>query len=76
MYFPTRLSLDSYRELWDYQSGLPTYLVQQLRHGVAGHPVRAGPDPPAGYALARFRPGKEVLFVFLLLALSSPTRRC
>ncbi len=41
-YYPHGLSLESYQRLWTYQEGLPTYLVEQPRHGVADdHPHAA-----------------------------------
>jgi multiple sugar transport system permease protein len=72
-YVPRELSLDSYVKLWGYQAGLLTYVFNS---GIA-----AGLTIvfcliltiPAGYSLARFHvPGKEALFVILLLALIIP----
>lgn len=72
-YFPTQLSFDSYARLWDYQAGLPHYVLNSL--GTAGLTIAftlvltvAG-----GFALARLPvPGKELLFGFLLMALIIP----
>jgi multiple sugar transport system permease protein len=72
-YLPSQLSLDSYQRLWDYQHGLPTYLWNSLLTSFLTIGITLGLTVPAGYALARFPiPGKEVLFVFLLLALIIP----
>ena len=40
-YFPHELSLDSYARLWNYQAGLPTYLVNSLGDGVPDDRVHA-----------------------------------
>jgi multiple sugar transport system permease protein len=72
-YIPQTLSLDSYQKLWNYQSGLPTYLLNSF--GTAGLAIlfTLGLTIPAGFGLARFPiPGKELLFVLLLLALIIP----
>ena len=72
-YFPHGLSLDSYQRLWTYQAGLPTYLVNSFGTAFLTIAFTLCLTIPAGYALARFPiPGKEVLFVFLLLALIIP----
>jgi multiple sugar transport system permease protein len=73
VYLPSQLSLDSYQRLWDYQHGLPTYLANSFVTAFLTIAITLGLTIPAGYALARFPiPGKEVLFVFLLLALIVP----
>jgi multiple sugar transport system permease protein len=72
-YFTHHLSFDSYKRLWVYQEGLPTYLFNS--GGVAFLTILFCLllTIPAGFALARFPiPAKEVLFVFLLLALIIP----
>jgi multiple sugar transport system permease protein len=72
-YLPHALTLDSYARLWRYQDGLPTYLLNSA--GAAGLTILIclALTIPAGYALARFPvPGKEALFLFLLLALIVP----
>ena len=72
-YFPHALSLDSYERLWTYQDGLPTYLFNSGGTAILAVLFCLALTIPAGYALARFPvPGKEYLFVFLLLALIIP----
>ena len=72
-YFPQRFSLDSYQRLWNYQAGLPTYLFNSVGTAFLTIVFTLVLTVPAGYALARFPiPGKEFLFVFLLLALIIP----
>ena len=72
-YFTHYLSLDSYHRLWSYQAGLPTYLFNSGGTAVLAILFCLVLTVPAGYALARFpTPGKEAIFVFLLLALIVP----
>lgn len=72
-YFTHHLSLDSYQRLWSYQAGLPTYLANSGGTALLTIAFCLVLTAPAGYALARFPiPGKEVIFVFLLLALIVP----
>ncbi len=72
-YFTHELSLDSYRKLWGYQDGLPTYLLNSAVTAVLAIAFSLALTIPAGYALARFPvPGKESFFIFLLLALIIP----
>ena len=72
-YLPHGLSLDSYKRLWDYQQGLPTYLGNSLGIALLTIAFTLALTIPAAYALARFPiPGKEAIFVFLLLALIVP----
>ena len=72
-YLPHALSLDSYQRLWNYQQGLPTYLANSLGTALLAIAFTLLLTVPAAYALARFRiPGKEVIFVVLLLALIVP----
>ena len=72
-YLPHALSLDSYQRLWTYQQGLPTYLLNSLGTALLAIAFTLALTVPAAYALARFPvPGREVLFVFLLLALIVP----
>jgi multiple sugar transport system permease protein len=67
-YLPHSLSLDSYQRLWTYQQGLPTYLLNSLGTALLAIAFTLLLTVPAAYALARFPiPGREVLFVFLLL---------
>ena len=69
-YVPHELSLDSYARLWSYQAGLPTYLGNSFATAFMTIAFTLALTIPAGYALARFPvPGKELIFVFLLLAL-------
>ena len=72
-YFPGSWSLDSYQKLWVYQAGLPVYLLNSFGTAFLAIAFTLGLTVPAGYALARFPiPAKELLFVFLLLALIIP----
>jgi len=72
-YLPHALSLDGYRRLWNYQLGLPTYLSNSLQTALLTIAFTLILTIPAAYALARFPvPGKEVVFVFLLMALIIP----
>jgi multiple sugar transport system permease protein len=72
-YLPHTLSLDSYQRLWTYQEGLPTYLANSLGAALLTIAFTLVLTVPAAYALARFPiPGKEVIFVVLLLALIVP----
>jgi multiple sugar transport system permease protein len=72
-YLPHSLSLDSYERLWSYQQGLPTYLVNSGGTALLTIAFTLLLTIPAAYALARFPiPAKEVVFVFLLLALIVP----
>ncbi len=72
-YFPHEISLDSFARLWSYQAGLPTYLGNSFATAFLTIGFTLALTIPAGYALARFPvPGKELIFVFLLLALIIP----
>jgi multiple sugar transport system permease protein len=72
-YIPSGLSLDSYERLWTYQIGLPTYLANSFGTAFLTIAFTLILNIPAAYALARFPiPGKELLFVLLLLALIIP----
>jgi multiple sugar transport system permease protein len=72
-YLPHAVSLDSYGRLWNYQQGLPTYLANSLGTALLAIGFTLVLAVPAAYALARFQiPGKEVIFVVLLLALIVP----
>ena len=72
-YLPHEVSLDSYQRLWSYQAGLPTYLFNSFATAFMTIAFTLALTIPAGYALARFPvPGKELIFVFLLLALIIP----
>jgi multiple sugar transport system permease protein len=72
-YLTHQLSLDSYERLWSYQARLPTYLINSGATALLTIAFCLGLTVPAGYALARLPvPGKEFIFVFLLLALIIP----
>jgi multiple sugar transport system permease protein len=72
-YLPHSVSLDSYQRLWSYQQGLPTYLWNSLGTALLTIAFTLLLTVPAAYGLARFPiPGKEVIFVVLLLALIVP----
>lgn len=72
-YVPHALSFESYERLWSYQAGLPTYLFNSFGTAFLTIALTLLLTVPAGFALGRYRiPGKEVLFVFLLLALIIP----
>lgn len=70
---PHAITLDSYAQLWSYQDGLPRYLFNSFVTAMLTIVFCLGLTIPAGFALARFPvPGKEALFIFLLLALIFP----
>jgi len=72
-YVPHGLSFDSYQRLWEFQAGLPTYLANSFVVAFLTIAFALLLTVPAGYALARFPiPGKELYFIFLLLALIIP----
>ena len=72
-YFPHSISLDSYHRLWSYQQGLPTYLANSLGAALLTIAFTLLLTVPAAYSLARFPlPGKEFIFIVLLLALIVP----
>lgn len=72
-YLPTAISMDSYQRLWDYQAGLPTYLANSFATAFLAIVFTLLLTITAGYGLARFRvPFKELIFVFMLLALIIP----
>jgi multiple sugar transport system permease protein len=73
LYLPSHLSTDSYERLWTYQAGLPTYLLNSLGTALLTIVLTLVLTVPAAFALARFPiPGRELFFVFLLLALIIP----
>jgi multiple sugar transport system permease protein len=73
VYIPSAITLDSYERLWTYQAGLPTYLGNSFGTAFLTIALVLGLTVPAAYALARFPiPGKELMFVLLLLALIIP----
>jgi multiple sugar transport system permease protein len=72
-YLPREISLSSYERLWDYQAGLPTYLFNSAGTALLAILFTLLLTVPAGYGLARFPIRfKELLFVFMLLALIIP----
>jgi multiple sugar transport system permease protein len=72
-YFPSQLSMDSYERLWQYQAGLPHYVMNSLLTAFVTIGIALALTVPAGFALARLPvPGKEILFVFMLIALIVP----
>ena len=72
-YFPSEISLDSYTRLWNYQAGLPVYLMNSLGTALMTIVLALALTIPAGFSLARLPvPGKEGIFIFLLLALIVP----
>ena len=72
-YFPQSFTFESYRKLWEYQAGLPVYLLNSFGTAFLTITLTLLLTIPAGFALARFRiPGKEALFVLLLMALIIP----
>jgi multiple sugar transport system permease protein len=72
-YVPHELSFDSYVKLWNYQAGLLTYVANSGITACLTILFCLLLTIPAGYALARFPvPGKEVIFIILLLALIIP----
>jgi multiple sugar transport system permease protein len=72
-YFTHHLSFESYRRLWNYQAGLPTYLMNSGGAAFLTIAFCLLLTIPAGYALARLPvAGKEFIFVYLLLALIVP----
>lgn len=72
-YVPHGISVDSYERLWSYQEGLPVYLWNSLATALLTIALTLLLTVPAAYSLARFPvPGKEVIFVVLLLALIVP----
>lgn len=72
-YFPQSFTFESYLKLWEYQAGLPVYLLNSFGTAFLTIALTLLLTIPAGFALARFPiPGKEALFVFLLMALIIP----
>ena len=73
VYVPSAITLDSYERLWTYQAGLPTYLLNSFGTAFLAIAFVLALTIPAAYGLARFPiPGKELMFVLLLLALIIP----
>jgi len=73
LYLPSGVSSESYDKLWRFQLGLPTYVFNSFATACMTIALALGLTVPAAYALSRFPiPRKEVLFVFLLMALIIP----
>ena len=72
-YFPAALSVENYLKVFRYQAGLPTYLFNSLAVASLTILLCLALAVPAGYALAAFPlPGKEAIFLVLLLGLMAP----
>lgn len=72
-YLPHALSLDNYFKVYNYQVGLPVYLFNSLAVAFLTIIFCLVLAVPAAYGLARFPvPGKELLFIVLLLGLMIP----
>lgn len=72
-YLPHALSLDNYLKVYNYQAGLPVYLFNSLSVAFLTIFFCLTLAVPAAYGLARFPvPGKELLFIVLLLGLMIP----
>jgi len=72
-FFPHTFSFDHYEKLWNYQAGLHVYLYNSFLTAFLTIAMTLALTVPAGYALARFPiRGKEIVFVFLLMALIIP----
>jgi len=72
-YLPQALSIENYQKIYHYQAGLWVYVGNSVT--VAGLAILQVIllTVPAGYGLARFNfPGKEFLFLVLLLPLMIP----
>src|SRR5262245_17005339 len=53
-YFTHQVSFDSYQRLWNYQAGLPTYLINSAGTALLTITFCLLLTIPAGYSLARF----------------------
>jgi multiple sugar transport system permease protein len=72
-YLPHALSLANYFKVYGFQAGLPTYLFNSLAVAFLTIFFCLILAVPAAYGLARFPvPGKEFLFLLLLLGLMIP----
>lgn len=72
-YVPSAITLDSYQRLWTYQAGLLAYAGNSFITALLTIAFTLVLTVPAAYSLARFKvPGKEFLFVLMLLALIVP----
>jgi multiple sugar transport system permease protein len=72
-YLPHTFSLENYGKVFSYQAGLLTYVLNSLAVALLTIAFCVVLAVPAGYGLARFDiPGKEILFLVLLLGLMIP----
>ena len=72
-YLPRSFSLENYQNILDYQAGLWTYVGNSLLVAALAIIFVIVLAVPAGYGLARFKfPGREALFLVLLLPLMIP----
>jgi multiple sugar transport system permease protein len=72
-YLPQALSIESYQKIYHYQAGLWVYVGNSVTVAALAILLVTVLTVPAGYGLARFNfPGKEVLFLVLLLPLMIP----
>ena len=72
-YLPSTLSLENYAKVFQYQAGLRVYLFNSLAVASLTILLCLVLAIPAGYGLAAFPlPGKEVIFLMLLLGLMAP----
>jgi multiple sugar transport system permease protein len=72
-YLPNTFSLENYQNILNYQAGLWTYVGNSLLVAALAILLVIVLAVPAGYGLARFKfPGREALFLVLLLPLMIP----
>lgn len=72
-YLPQALSIESYQKICHYQAGLWVYVGNSVAVAALAIVLVILLTVPAGYGLARFNfPGKEFLFLLLLLPLMIP----
>ena len=72
-YLPQALSIESYQKIYHYQAGLWIYVGNSVSVAALAISIVMILTVPAGYGLARFNfPGKELLFLLLLLPLMIP----
>jgi len=72
LYFPSGFSLQSYQKLWNFQLGLPTYLLNSFGTAFLTIAMALGLTVPAAYGLARFA-GLGPQGVFIAIAISEST---
>ncbi len=72
-YLPSALSIENYLKVFHYQGGLQSYLFNSLAVAFLTIVMCLLLAVPAGYGLTAFPlPGKEVIFLVLLLGLMAP----